>query len=91
MLLAQNRRIDRVSHSATFDPRRTSRLWRIADAICQGPALQLMLACVKLDLNRPLIGWMLAQVLDTYSRGDPHGQEPQLDTTELCIRNADGR
>jgi hypothetical protein len=39
----------------------TSRLWRIADAIYQGPALQLMPVCAKLDLNRPVIRWMPAK------------------------------
>lgn len=45
---------------STFPARntQTSRLWRITDAIFQGPVLQLMPVCAKLGLNRPVIGWM---------------------------------
>lgn len=35
----------------------TSRLWRITDAICQGPVLQLVQVCAILDLNTPIIWW----------------------------------
>ena len=35
-----------------------SRLWRIADAICQGPALQLLPVCANLSPNRPVIRWI---------------------------------
>ena len=36
----------------------TSRLWRIADAICLNPVLQLMPICANLGLSMPVIGWM---------------------------------
>ena len=47
---------------STFPVRNAQRsaLWRIADAICQGPVLQKMPVYSILGLNRPVIRWMSA-------------------------------
>jgi hypothetical protein len=37
----------------------TSRLWRTGDGICQGSALPRLPIRAKLDLNLPIIRWML--------------------------------
>ena len=59
----------------TFPARKAqaSRLWRIADAICQSSVLRMLPVSANITPNRPVIRWMLGNFSSISEAEKGHG------------------